>query len=90
MLCKNYYEELHLAIKPLPDNEIFAFSKLRAFADENFIVTQNIKFVSPRVGNFVEKGENRSHQHFLLFQQCFKGAFTPGGLLVSKGLIVYM
>ena len=44
-----------------------ALPKLRAFADDKFVVTQNMKFAIYRVENIVEKGENAGYQHFLLF-----------------------
>ena len=49
-------------------------SKMKAFADGKIKVTKNLKFVLGRVENFVGKGENAGHQHFLLFRQCFQKA----------------
>ena len=65
---------------PLPDDKSLAFSKLRPFADDNFIVAQ-----MGRVENIVGKGENASHQLFLLFLQRFLKALSSS--LYDKGLM---
>ena len=44
---------------------------------------ENLKFVLGWVENFVEKGENAGHQHFLLFPQCFSEASLSGSLKVG-------
>ena len=43
--------------RPLADNEILAFSKIKAFADDKLNVIQNIKFVCQRVENVLGKRE---------------------------------
>ena len=43
---------------PLPDDRILALSELKAFAADNFRVTQNTKFGVHRVETIVGKGEN--------------------------------
>ena len=68
----------HARFNPLPDDKILPLSKLKAFADDNFIVAQIAKFFFNRVENIVEKGENADFQHFLLFPQCFQKASFSG------------
>ena len=46
-------------------------------------MTEKLKFVLGWVENIVEKGENASYQHFLLFPQCFQKAFSLGSLKVG-------
>ena len=48
----------------LSDDKIFVLSKLKAFADKNFIVAQMNQFFSNRVEDITEKGENAGYQHF--------------------------
>ena len=59
-------------INPLSDDKIVALAKLKAFADDNFIVTQTVQFLFERLQNVVGKGENASYQHFILFPHCFQ------------------
>ena len=42
----------------LPDSKILALSKLKAFADNNFIVSQMVQFFYCRVEKIVRKEEN--------------------------------
>ena len=51
-------------------DKILALTKFKAFANDNIMVTQKLKFVFERVENIVGKGENARYQHFLLFPQC--------------------
>ena len=60
----------------LPDNKILDWSKLKAFADDQSNVTQNIKVVFHGIENIVGKEENAGYQHFLLFPQCFQKVFS--------------
>ena len=53
---------------------MLALFKLTAFADKNFNVAQMVQFFLDFAENIVGKGENVSHQHCLLFQQCFQKA----------------
>ena len=64
----------------LPNDKILEWFKLKAFADDKVKVLKRMIFVSDRVENVVGKGENASHQYFLLFQQCFnlKRLFIQG------------
>ena len=68
--------------------QIFAWSKLIAFADDK-LDAANLVIVSAfdRVENIVGKGENAGHQHFLLFQQYFRKASSKGSLKV--GIVWY-
>ena len=50
-------------------------SKLKTFANDEYNVTQKLKFALGRVENIEEKGENAGYQHFLLIPQCFQNAF---------------
>ena len=49
------------------DDKILDLSKLKAFADDNFIVAQMVQFFSDRVESIAGKGENAGYQYFLLF-----------------------
>ena len=60
-------------IKPLPNDKILEWSKLKVFADDKIYVTEKLKPVF------------RS-QHFLLFPQCFQKASLIGSL---KDVIVW-
>ena len=73
-------------IKPLPDDKILDWSKLKAFAEEKSNVTKKIISVFDRVENIVEKGEIARYEQFLLFPQCFRKACFPGA---SKGVILW-
>ena len=57
-------------IKPLPDDKILDWSKLKAFAEDKSNVTKMIISVFDRVENIVEKGEIARYEQFLLFPQC--------------------
>ena len=46
---------------------LIAFSKFKAFADNNFNVDQKEELLSDKVENIVWRGENAGYQHFLLF-----------------------
>ena len=47
-------------IHTLPDDKIFALTKLKACADDKIIVIQKLKSVLGRVENIMGKGENAS------------------------------
>ena len=64
-----------MSVKPLADDKIFAESKLKAFADNNFSVVQMVQFFPDQVENIIEKGDNAGNQHFPLFPQCFSKGF---------------
>ena len=57
-------------------------SLLKAFADSNINVNQELKFALGKVENIVGKAENAGNQHFLLFPQSFQKALSTGSLKV--------
>ena len=61
----------------LPNNKILDLSKLKVFADDKIIMTQNLNFVLGRVENIVGKGENAGYKHFL---PMFSKVCSPGGV----------
>ena len=73
-------------VDPLPDDKILDLSKLKQFADDNFIFDENSRKFSKRVENTVGKGEIACYEQFLLFPQCFQKACFPGA---SRGVIVW-
>ena len=62
----------------LPNDKSLEVSKLKAFADSIFSITNMTISLFDRVENTVGKGENTGYQHFLLFLQCFPN-FTSSG-----------
>ena len=60
-------------------------SKVKASADNKFVVTEQMGFVFERVENIVGKEENAGYQHFLLFLKCFQKAPYPG--LFKVGIV---
>ena len=70
----------------LPNDNIFHFLKLKAFADDEINIIQTSKFALGRLENIVGKGENAGNQHFLLFPQCFQ---NPPFLGLLKVWIVW-
>ena len=69
--CANIYSKIlpkrHYSVNSLPNEEIFDWSKLKAFADDKINMNEKYKFGLGRVENIVGKGENAGYQHFLLF-----------------------
>ena len=59
-------------LNSLPNYKFLDQSKLKAFADDKINVTEKLLFVLGCVETIVEKVENASYQHFLLFPQCFQ------------------
>ena len=59
-LCDNltWYNGSWSYINSLPNEKILYYSKLKAFADDKINMTEKLKFVSGKVENIVEKGEN--------------------------------
>ena len=84
-MCVTDRHDMTLAVNPLQD-KILSLPKLKAFADDKLIVTQNTKVVFQRKENIVGKEENAGYQHFLLFPQCFQKAFSSSA---SKVVIVW-
>ena len=58
-------------VNPLPEAKILAMSKLKAFAEDNFIVKKMVQFFLDWIQNIVGKAENAGYQHFLLFPLYF-------------------
>ena len=59
-------------LRPLPNDKILDWFKLRAFAEDKISMSEKLKFVLGRIENIVGKGENAGYHHFLLFSQCFQ------------------
>ena len=70
-------------LNSLPNDKIFDWFKLKAFADDKINVNGKFKFGLGRVENIVRKGENAGYQHFLLFPQCFQKPSVSGSLKVG-------
>ena len=62
--------QLLLSLNRLPDDNILSLSKLKAFADDNFIVAQTVHIFFDRVKDNVVKCIKDVNQDFLLFT-CF-------------------
>ena len=62
-------------VNSFPNDKILNWSKLKAFADENFNIAKTMISVCDTVKNIVGKGENAGYQHFLLLAQCFQKVF---------------
>ena len=75
-----------ITINSLPNYKILDWSKLKAFANENFNITKTMISVGNRVENIVGKGENTAYQHFRLFPQCFQKFSISGSL--NLGIVV--
>ena len=69
---------------PLTRQQILDSSKLKKFADDNFIFDKNGRKLSKRVENTVGKGEIALDEQFLIFPLCFQKACFPGA---SKGVV---
>ena len=72
-----------ISINSLPNDKFLDWFKLKAFADNNINVTEELKFVLKREENIVGKGESAGYQHFLLFPQCFQKTSYTGLLKVG-------
>ena len=59
-----------------PDDIISDWSKLKEFAEDNFRFDKNVKELSKRVENTVEKGEIARYEQFLLFPQYFQKTYS--------------
>ena len=55
-----------------PKRQILDSSKLREFADNNFIFDENGRKFTKRVENTVGKGEIARYEEFFLFPLCFQ------------------
>ena len=65
--------------------QILDSSKLKEFADDNFISHENERKLSKWVENTVRKGEIAHYKQFLLFPLCFQKVCFPGA---SKGGVI--
>ena len=63
---------LSYCLLTLSQTIILDYSKLKEFADENFIFDANGRKFFKRVENNVGKGEIAHKEQFLLFPQCFQ------------------
>ena len=72
----------------LPNDKILDVTKLKASADDKLNVAQMMTSVFERVENITGKGENASHQHFLLFPQCFQKTSFLEGVVKSRDCVV--
>ena len=73
-------------LKPLPDDKILDWSKLKQSADNNFEFDVNSRKFSKLVENTVGKGEIARDEQFLLFSLCFQRACFARA---STGVIVW-
>ena len=69
-VCRLTESSILLSVNSLPNDKILDWSNLKAFADDQINVTQELKFVLGREENIIGKGENAGYQHFLFFPQC--------------------
>ena len=69
-------------VNPIPSNTFLDVTKLKVFADYKINVAKMTIFLCDIAENAVEKGENASYQHFLLFLQCFPKPPSLGSLKV--------
>ena len=63
-------------LQPFPKQQILDTSKVKEFADDNFIFHENGRKFSKRVENSVGKGEIACYEQFLLFPQHFQKTCT--------------
>ena len=61
---------------PLPDDKILAIFKLKAFADDNFILVQMLQFFLVKLEYVVDNG-----------RKCWLPAFSPVPVMYSKGFL---
>ena len=86
--CLEYFRKawigaLSSASLPITRRQISDSSKLKEFADDNFIFDENGSKLSKQVENIVRKEKllimsNFSFSHSVLFPQCFQKACFPG------------
>ena len=83
LTCNLFFNPFSLSLnvlkRPLADNEILAFSKIKAFADDKLNVIQNIKFVSLRVENVLGKREECWLPRFFSFSRKIFRRLSPQG-----------
>ena len=64
-----------VSFNSLPNDKILHKSKLKAFADDKINVTEGLKLVLRKIEKIIGKRGKACYQHFLLFQNFFKGFF---------------
>ena len=88
-LAQNVQSDLWFTpgFNPLPNDKIFDWSKLKAFADDKINVTENLKYVLKRVENIVGKRRNYWWPAFSPFPTMFSEAF-PFRVIKSGDFVV--
>ena len=61
-----------ILLTSLPNNNILALTKSKAFANDKFNAAEIVISSFDRAENIVGKEENAGCQHFLPFPQCFQ------------------
>ena len=61
---------------PFPKQQILDSSKVKEFADHNFIFEENGRKFTKHVENTAGKGEIARYEQFLLFPKCFQRTYT--------------
>ena len=70
-------------VQPITRRQILDSSKLKEFADDNFIFAENGRKLSKWEENTFGKGEIARYEQFLPFPQCFQKACFPGASKAS-------
>ena len=73
---------MQMKTESLPNDKILAYSKVKIFSDNKFIVAKMMMSAFDRVENIVGKGENAGSQYFLLFPHHYQKASDKGSLKV--------
>ena len=81
-MCVTDNHDMTLAVNSLPNDKIFDWTKLKAFADDKINVNEKLKLGLGRVENIMGKEEHAGYQHFLLFPQYFQKRSVSGSLKV--------
>ena len=66
-----------------PYDKILEWPNSKAFADDKFNLTKNMKYALCMAENIEGKGKNAGYQHFLLLPQCFQNTSVSGSLKVG-------
>ena len=80
-----YFCKMVKQFNSLPNDKFMDMTKLKAFADDKFNVTNMTFSPCDRAKNTMGKEENAGYQHFLLFPQCFLKPSSLGSLKVGIG-----
>ena len=76
---------LIIILNTVPSEKFSALSKLKSFADDNFIVVQIVQSPFDRAENRVEKGENAFSPFPTMFSKGF--FFLQGGGSLKVGIV---